>query len=173
MGEVEPNGGEPHEVEHRVDGVAEGVGNHAVAVGSTFNSVDEGATGVYEFCEHHVVPEVEEMEQEAEHHDDAEHEHVLRCPFHLARAVGHGVRACAACLLVLQGEDDGIDEVEYNERGETDCSGHGVPVGAEHFAHKVVAFFREEGNQVHAAMEREEEDKCDTRNGHNHFSSNG
>ena len=70
VGHVEPDGNEPHEVEHGVDRTAEGEGHEAVAVGGTFDFVDEGHAAVHEFGKHHVVPEVVEVQQQAEHDDD-------------------------------------------------------------------------------------------------------
>ena len=73
----------------------------------------------------------------------------------------------------MKGQDDGIDEVQGNEYGQTRRSGHGIPVGSKHFAHHVVAFFREKGHQVHATMKREEQNERNAGYRHDYLPSDG
>lgn len=120
---------------------------------------------------HHVVPEVPEVEQHAEHYDDAEHEHVLACPLDSSWLVGDFVLVVASCLSVLGSKDEGIDDVNCHEGSEAACCDDGIPVGAEQFADLVVGFLAEEGYNVHAPMEGQEEDKRQSRYRHDDFPS--
>lgn len=171
VAEVEPKGAEPYEVNEGVDvaesTVAEGLGDPVSTVGS------EGHVTADELGEHHVVPEVVEVEQHTEDDDDAEHEHVLACPFYACRLVGNSVLVLTTSLLILKGQDERVNEVESNECCEADGSNDCIPVGTEHFADPVVALRREESNHVHASMERKEQDEGDAGNRHDHLASDG
>ena len=167
MGEVEPQGGEPYEVEDAVNGVGEG-GTNPVGTVSGIHGL-----GTHEFGKHHVVPEVIEVQQHAEDDDDAEHEHVLAGPFHLGRTVGHSIGAGSASLLVLKRQHYGIDEMEHHKGGEAKGGGNGIPVGTKHFANHVIAFGRKKGYNVHATMKGQEQDEGDAGNRHDHLASDG
>ena len=168
MGQVEPDGDKPDDVEHREDGIAERLDDVTVTV--------TGIAGTHvgvadEFGKHHVVPEVVEVKKQTYDHDYAQHEHVLRGPFHFSGTVGHGVAVTAARFPVLERQDDGVDEMDGHQGCQHERSGHSIPVGAEHFAHCVIGFFREERYDVHARMERQEQDKRDACNRHDYLSS--
>ena len=113
------------------------------------------------------------MQQQAEHYDNAEHEHVLGSPFHLFGLVGNSIAVVTARLTVLQRKDDGIDEVQGNQHSQTAGGGHSIPVGTEHFAHHVVTFFGEESHQVHATMKREEQNERNAGYRHDYLPSDG
>ena len=72
MGEMEPDGNEPNEVKHYEDRVGECLLNPTKTIGGI-----EFGFHPHKLCKHHVVPEVEQVEQEAQQNDDAQHEHVL------------------------------------------------------------------------------------------------
>ena len=139
MCEVEPDGKEPNHVKNGVDDAAGGL-----AVESLRNPCESvGRTRANritcKLSEHHVIPEVEQMEQQTEADDQSEHEHVLRRPLHLVGFVGHRIPVAAACLTVLKSQDDGIDEVDGDKRHQHHCRSHGIPVGAKEAADHVVA----------------------------------
>ena len=73
MREVEPNGHNPNHIEYNVDGVGERVHDFSKTVGGSRIEMDGGE----QLCKHHVVPEVEEVQQQTEQDDDTQHEHVL------------------------------------------------------------------------------------------------
>ena len=80
--------------------------------------------GTQQLGKHHVVPEVEQVEQQAQEDDDAQHEHVLRCPFHFAGIdhCGDIVAIVTAGSTVLCRQDEGIDNVNHSEGCQTDGS---------------------------------------------------
>ena len=171
VGKVEPESAEPYEVNSGVDvtesTVTEGLGDPVC----TISSIESLSTD--EFGKHHVVPEVVEVEEHTEDHDDTEHEHVLAGPLYLLRTVGHSVLAGTTGLLILKGEDESVNEVKDYECCKTSGSNDCVPVGTEHFADPVVTLGRDESNHVHACMERKEQDEGDAGNRHNHLASDG
>ena len=88
---------------------------------------------------HHVVPEVEQVQQQTEDNDQAEHEHVLACPLHLLGAVGDSITVVATCTPVLHRKDEGIDEVDGDKGCESHGSRYGIPVGTQELANSVVS----------------------------------
>ena len=72
MCKVEPESYEPYDVENYVNRVLECLLNPAEAVSRITYALE-----TYELSKHHVVPEVEEVEQQTEQNDDTEYEHVL------------------------------------------------------------------------------------------------
>ena len=72
VSEVEPESHEPYDVENYINRVGEGV----LDVGKTVSRIVRNVE-TYKLSKHHVVPEVPEVEQEAEQYDDAKNEHVL------------------------------------------------------------------------------------------------
>ena len=74
--QVEPDGHEPDDVEHHIDGIREGRLNLSETIGGSRVEMDRGE----QLGKHHVVPEVEEVQQQTQQNDDAEHQHVLRSP---------------------------------------------------------------------------------------------
>ena len=74
-------------------------------------------------------------------------------------------------FIVLGSKDEGIDDVNCHEGSEAACCDDGIPVGAEQFADLVVGFLAEEGYNVHAPMEGQEEDKRQSRYRHDDFPS--
>ena len=106
MSKVEPDGHNPNEVKCYKDGVGEGELNPAETIRwreLTFSADD--------FCPHHVAPEILQVKQKTQAHDDAKHQHVLTCPFHSRWLVGHLILVVAASLTVLKCEDEGVDDV--------------------------------------------------------------
>ena len=74
---MEPDGNKPNDVEHGVNGLLEGEGYQAGAVVGGVVAGNEGIAAIGKFGKHHVVPEIVEVEQQADHDNKAEHEHVL------------------------------------------------------------------------------------------------
>ena len=136
MSEVEPDGCEPYEVDNGVDGAREGLLNPegTVRCVACVNHVGE------QFGKHHVVPEVVEVEEQTEHYDNTEHEHVLRSPFHLSRTVGHCIAAGTTRLAVLHRENKSINEVKGYQRSQAEGCCHSIPVSTQHLADGVVRF---------------------------------
>ena len=126
---------------------------------------------VCQFDKHHFSPEVVEVQCHAERHDDTEHKHVLRSPFHLLGTIHHSVAAVTASATVLEGEDEGIHEVHEHQCAESGRSRHGIPVGTQHLTNPVVAACREERNDIHTTVESEEKDERQSGDRHDHFSS--
>ena len=144
MGEVEPNGAEPDEVEDGVDdagdaGVMERVLHHAVAVRGG-ELVGKSDAAVCKLRKHHVEPEVVEVEAKTKGNDDAKDEHVLAGPFYLLGLVRDGIAVLAASLAILKRQDDGINEMDGYECRKEHCAGHCIPITAQELANHVVAF---------------------------------
>ena len=164
VGEVEPQGGEPHEVDHHVVPLREGVADQRGAVGGT---VPEGV-GVlsHELDELHLRPEVEEVEQQTGQDDESQDEHVFRSPCHARLLHGDGIALLSAGLVVAEREDDGVEEVDQDAGGEHDGSGQGVPVGPEELTDGVVGLRRDDGRDVHRHVEEDEEHEETPRHAH-------
>ena len=167
MREVEPQGNDPHEIEHRVNRAVECLLNPAKAIGG---SRCGGAAS--ELGEHHVGPEVVEVEQKAYHDDKAEHQHVLRCPRHLGATACHLVALWATSPTVLSREDERVNDVAHCQEGKAKRSQYCVPVASQELAYHVVGIPREECGYVHAAVEGQEENEADASERHHHLSTN-
>ena len=66
------------------------------------------------FSEHHVVPEVVEVQHNSQDDDNTQDKHVLRCPLHLLVPAGNGVTLVSAGPAVLCREDEGIHDVRHS-----------------------------------------------------------
>ena len=113
MGEVEPECTEPNDVDNPEDGVTKRVGNPIETSSRSICTLDAS-----EFSKHHVGPEIVEVYEKAANDDDTENEHVLGCPMYGLLA-GDGIRIIATCFPVLEGQDEGIDEMDDNEQSQT------------------------------------------------------
>ena len=51
---------------------------------------------------------------------------------------GNGIRIIATCLPVLEGQDEGINEMDDNEQSQTGSTEERVPVGAKEFTDLVL-----------------------------------
>ena len=142
--EVEPESHEPYDVEHYIHRTRECVHDVGITVGRMVSHCD-----ACQLCEHHVVPEVEEVEQQSEDDDDTEHEHVLRCPLHALRTGSHGIALITAGLSVLHRKPESINDVKHRQGSKTGSSYKSIPVGTEELADHVVGIPREEGYDVH------------------------
>jgi len=153
--EVEPEGEEPHEVDHHVIPLREGVGDQRSAVRRMESErVLVAAQYLHEL---HFSPEVEEVERQTAQNDEAQYEHVFRCPRHARFDYRYGVALIAARLEVLQGEDDRVDEV-HDDAGRQHCgAGQSVPVGSEQRADHVVSLRRDDRHNVHGHVEENKE----------------
>ena len=166
VGEVEPDGYNPNEVEHHEDGVGEGVLDPSKTV-----SWRELPFSTDDFCPHHVSPEIFQVKDKTETHDDAKHQHILACPFHSLRLVSDSVLVVTTGLPVLEGEDEGVNNVNAHQGRQGAGSRDGIPVGAEQFTNLVVRLCTKKCHYVHASMKRQEENQCQTRHRHDHFPS--
>ena len=162
--EVEPQGGEPYEVDHHVVPLREGVGDQRSAVGSA--EAQRVLVAAHDFDELHFSPEVEQVEGQAAQDDEAQHEHVFRSPFHTRLHDRYGVTLRAACAVVVQREDDGVDEVHHDTQRQNGRSDECVPVGAQQLADRVVGFGREDRRDVHRHVEEDEEHEEHARHAH-------
>ena len=109
------------------------------------------------------------MQAQAQADDDAQGEHVLAGPLHFLGLVGDGILVVAACFPVLEGQNESEHEVQEHEYSQTAGRCHCIPVGAQHLANPVVAVLTDEGYDVHAGMERQEQDKCNASDGHHYL----
>ena len=164
MREVEPQGGKPDEVENDVVPLREGVGDQRGTVrGAVAQRVHVVAHDLHEL---HLRPEVVEVQPHAEQNDDTQYEHVLRGPGHARLLYGDGVALRAACAVVVQREDDGVDEVDQHAEGQDNRTGQCVPVGAQKFTDRVVRLGRDDRSQVHGHVEEDKEHEEAARHAH-------
>ena len=115
----------------------------------------------------HVVPEVEEMEQQSAQYDESENEHVLGGPLHAVLAFGLGIANLSACPKVTHGEDDGVHEVEHHARRQDDGPHERIPVSPEEIHDGVVSVVGEDQRPVHNHVEGQEQYQKRSRNTHN------
>ena len=94
-------------------------------------------------------PEIVEMEAHAQDHDDAQHQHVLAGPLYGLGLVSDSITIVATSLTVLQGEPEGIHEMQGHQRGQAEGCHHGIPVGAQKLANHVVTLRTDESHNVH------------------------
>ena len=173
MGEVEPEGAEPNDVDDVEDTKAEGVGNPIEASGR-----GKLACRLSEFGPHHVGPEVEEVYEKATNDDYTENKHVFGCPVYGLLA-GNSITIIATCFPVLEGQDEGIDEMDDNEQSQTGSTKERVPVGAQEFTDLVVVMSVGRCayhniihvNKVHQHVEGEEEHEACTSDAHYHLTT--
>ena len=72
-----------------------------------------------DLCQLHLCPEVEEMEEDPKEHDDPESHHILRSPLDALRLVDDCIAVITSSLAVLHRQDEGIDDVDEEEDGQT------------------------------------------------------
>ena len=101
--EVEPEGEEPHEVDHHVIPLREGVGDQRSAVGSA--EAQRILMAAHDFDELHFSPEIEQVKCQTAQDDEAQYEHVFRSPCHARLLHRHGVTLRAARLVQPSVED--------------------------------------------------------------------
>jgi len=80
VGQMEPESCEPNEIEHHEERVGECLDNPTEAVGR----IALQSLNAKQLSKHHVVPEVVQMQKDAEQDNKTEHKHVLRRPLHLS-----------------------------------------------------------------------------------------
>ena len=114
----------------------------------------------------HLRPEVEQVDQESAQDDEAQYEHVFRSPCHARLLHRHGVTLRTACLVVVQREDDGVEEVDEDAQRQNGRSCQRVPVCAQQFANHVVRFGRDDRRDVHRHVEEDEEHEEHARHAH-------
>ena len=163
---MEPDGDNPNKVESREDRIRESVLNPTKTICWRKLTINTD-----KFSPHHVSPEIVKVKDETQKDDDAEHQHVLACPFHSLWLIGDGILVVATRLTILEGEDEGVDDVNAHQGCQGAGSRDGIPVGAEQFTNLVVRLRTEECHYVHASMERQEKDKRQARHRHDHFPS--
>ena len=125
-----------------------------------------------------IGPEIVEVNQDAADYDDTQYKHVLGCPVYglLAR---NSVTIIATCFPVLEGQDEGINEMDDNEQSQTSSTEERVPVGAQEFTDLVVVMsvgrctYHDiiHVNKVHQHVEGEEEHKACTSDAHYHLTT--
>ena len=169
MSQVEPDSSQPDDVEHYINGAREG--QHDVS--ETISRIAKGISYMEEFSEHHVVPEVEQVQQQTKTDNQSQHEHVLRCPLHLASIYrsSYIVATVATSGTVLCSQDECIDDVNHSQGCQTKCSYNSIPVGTQQFANHVVSLSREQRCDIHATVECQEQNQRNTRYGHYNLST--
>ena len=164
MREVEPQRCEPHEVEHHVIPLREGVGDQRGAVrGRVAQRVGVVA---HELHELHLGPEVGQVQTQAGQHDEAQHEHVLRSPRHAGLLHRHGVALRAARLVVVERQHHGVDQVHEHAGGEHGRAHERIPVGTQERTDQVIPLGREDRRDVHGHVEEDKEHQECTRDAH-------
>ena len=113
---MEPDSAKPNEVEHYKDGVLEGVDDESETIRGQVTS-----TEAHDFSKHHVVPEVEQVEQQAQADNDTQHEHVLRSPLNLTsiHRCSYIVATVATSSTVLRCQDERINDVNHSQGSQT------------------------------------------------------
>ena len=117
----------------------------------------------------HLGPEVEEVKRQTSQNDPAQYEHVLRRPVHARLGDGHFVTLRAARLVVVVGEPQGVGEVDQYAGGQHDRTCQRIPVSAQKRADHVIAFGRDDCDEVHGHVEEDEQHEKTTRNAHYQF----
>jgi len=97
----------------------------------------------------HLGPELDEVHHQEGEYDDAQHEHVFRCPLHLLGTAGDGVAVTAAGGAVLHREPECVDDVDDEEHRQAYRGNQRIPVGAEKLAHLVVGCRPDQGYRIH------------------------
>ena len=147
---MEPDSAQPDDVEHYVNRIGKRVLNECESIRRHMSHRHTNQLG-----KHHVIPEVEQVKQQAEQDDETQHEHVLRSPLHLFRLYGNGVALTTTCTTVLCREDKSINDVSHSQGCQTQRSHDGIPVGTQQFTNRVISLSREENRNVHTAVERQ------------------
>ena len=111
--EVKPDSGKPKDVKNREDRILKRVAHQAGSVSCRVVSY-ESHSAVCKLSKHHVVPEVEQVEEKAQYDDNAQHKHIARVPVNLVRSCRDSVAVVATCLAVLKRQDDRVDKVYGN-----------------------------------------------------------
>ena len=162
--EVEPEGEEPHEVDHHVIPLREGVGDQRSAVGCA--EAQRILMAAHDFDELHFSPEIEQVECQAAQDDEAQYEHVFRSPFDARFHDRYGVALRTACLAVFERQDDGVDEVDDHACRQYERTGQRVPVGPQQCADHVVSLGRDDRHNVHGHVEEDKEHEEAPRHAH-------
>ena len=144
VGQVEPQGAQPYDIQACIDGTAECLLDPEHTVGGIHSGFTFDKLG-----SHHVPPEVVEVQAQAQADDDAENQHVLARPLYLLWLVGHFIAIVAACLPVLDCQPEGIDEVNGHKGSQANGCRYGIPVGAQHLTDPVVAILADECHNIH------------------------
>ena len=84
MSKMEPDSCQPDDVEHYIHRIGKSVFDESETIRRHVCHRHVNQLG-----KHHVVPEVKQMEQQAQQYNNAQYEHVLRSPFNLGRFVGY------------------------------------------------------------------------------------
>ena len=134
VGEVEPQSYKPNEVKHYVNRVAECL----LYQRDTILGIYTGHV-TQNLIELHLVPEIEEVQRQAQQDDDTQHEHVLRGPFYGLRTCVDQIAVVTTGFPVLQGQPEGVDDVNHSSGGDDDSSYQSIPVSSQEFAYCIVA----------------------------------
>lgn len=89
-----------------------------------------GRVDIYagQISEHHVSPEVVEVQNKAYQDDQTKHKHVLRSPTNLRTTVSNGITLITASTSVLRCQDESIDDVTHSKECKSACTQYCVPV---------------------------------------------
>ena len=121
----------------------------------------------------HLGPELDQVHYEERQHYDAKNVHVLAGPLHCGRTLGDGVCLLAASLLVLNGQNRSVHDVENYEHCDDEGADQRIPVGAQELADGVVGGGPYDGDSVHQTVEGYEDDQECARQGHHKLTSYG
>lgn len=169
--EVKPKRHEPDEVEDAINLTTNGCGEERLDISGTVLRVESAGVDACEFGKLHLEPEIVEVEHNETEHADAQHEHVLRLPVNAFLTRLDGITVVAARVAVLDGEPDGIREVDEHQQGKPEGTDDGIPVGAEHAANPVVGILGEDECEVHRTMKQEKKYQCEAGNTHDELTA--
>jgi hypothetical protein len=116
--------------------------------------------------------------EKAANDDYTENKHVFGCPVYGLLA-GNSITIIATCFPVLEGQDEGINEMDDNEQSQTGSTEERVPVGAKEFTDLVIVMSAGRCayhdiihvNKVHQHVEGEEEHEACTSDAHYHLTT--
>ena len=171
MVQVEPEGAEPNEVEHAVHLSPNGLGEEGFHVRCTVLRVKHTGLDACHLSELHLKPEIVEVQAEETEYAEAQHEHVLRFPFHAFFLTRHRITVVTTSRTVLDGQIKRVAEMHQYQESQTKGTDEGIPVSSQQMTNHVVSLLRENHSQVHTAMEQEEKHQRQACQAHNELTA--
>ena len=99
--------------------------------------------------EHHLCPEVVQVQAHTQDDDDTKNEHVLAAPLHLLGSVCHLITAVATGTTVLDCQPESIQEVQKHQTCQTDGCGNRIPISTKETTNHVVTLGTDKSHYVH------------------------
>src|SRR5574344_2909555 len=107
---MKPNGCKPNQIQQRNNWIGKGVDHVSETVSGTMSAND-----TKEFCKHHVIPEILQVQQQTNKDNKPQHKHVLRGPLYLTRSHrrGNGVTIVTTSRTILHCQDKCKNNVNH------------------------------------------------------------